>query len=280
MTALLVVIASVFGLAIGSFLNVVIYRVPLRRSIVSPPSACPGCGHALSWYDNVPVLSWLSLRGKCRTCGMRISARYPVIELFTAVFFGLVTWAVAADVISLPPSATSVSFGLGGAALALIALLYLAAVSVALTFIDIEHHKLPNAIVLPSYVVGAALLALSSLFVGDASSLLRAAIGGAGLFVAYYLLAMLYRGGMGFGDVKLAGILGFYLGWLGWAEFAVGAFAPFLLGGIFSVALLALKRAGRASKVPFGPWMLAGAWVGIGCGPLIADWYLGLFGLV
>jgi leader peptidase (prepilin peptidase)/N-methyltransferase len=280
MTALVVVLSSVFGLAIGSFLNVVIYRVPLGRSVVSPPSACPGCGHSLNWYDNVPVLSWVVLRGRCRYCRTPIAARYPAVELFTAVLFGFVAWGVASEAFSVPARSTSGVLAVVSTALTLVALLYLAAVSIALAFIDIEHHKLPNAITLPSYVIGAVLLALSSLLAGDASSLLRAAIGGAGLFAAYYLLAMLYRGGMGFGDVKLAGILGSYLGWFGWAEFAVGAFAPFLLGGVFSVVLLALKRAGRATKVPFGPWMLAGAWVGIGCGPLIASWYLGLFGLV
>ncbi|WP_377010183.1 prepilin peptidase [Cryobacterium melibiosiphilum] len=146
--------------------------------------------------------------------------------------------------------------------------------------IDIDTHTLPNVIVLPAYIVGGVLLAASALALGEPQRLLGALIGGAALFALYLLLALIYPGGMGLGDVKLAGVLGLYLGWLGWGELFVGAFGAFLLGGLFGVILLAFRKAGRKSSIPFGPWMLAGAWVGIFAGDVLASGYLGLFGLI
>jgi len=128
-------------------------------------------------------------------------------------------------------------------------------------------------------LVGAVLLTASSLLAGDPAQLLRAAIGAAALFAFYFAAVLVYPGGMGFGDVKLAGVLGLFLAWLGWGELAVGAFAAFLLGGVFGIVLLAVKRAGRKTRIPFGPWMLGGAWVGIVVGEPVANWYLSLFGL-
>jgi leader peptidase (prepilin peptidase) / N-methyltransferase len=269
-----VVTAGVFGSAIGSFLNVVIYRVPAKRSIVSPPSACPHCGHAIAWYDNVPVVSWMVLRGKCRNCAGPISIRYPLVELGTALFFVLVALFFGPVIF-----AAHATVAIVGAVLTLIAFLYLAAISVTLALIDVDTRTLPNAIVIPAYGVGAILLGASSLLVGDYGQLLRAAIGAAALFAAYFIMASAYRGGMGFGDVKLAGVLGLFLAWLGWGTLAVGAFSAFLLGGLFGVVLLVARRAGRKSRIPFGPWMLAGAWVGVFLGEPLSAWYLGLFGL-
>lgn len=269
-----VALAGVLGAAIGSFLNVVIYRVPLGRSIASPPSACPHCGHGIAWYDNVPLISWLVLRGRCRNCSAPISVRYPLIELGTALLFVAVALQFGGSVVG----ALSVG-ALVAALLALVAFLYLAAISIALAAIDLETRRLPNVLVLPAYLVGAVLLGTSSLLVGDLATLLRAAIGAAGLFALYWLLATLYRGGMGYGDVKLAGVLGLFLGWLGWGPLAVGAFAAFLFGGLFGVILLIARRAGRKSSIPFGPWMLLGAWLGVFAGNAIATWYLGLYGL-
>jgi leader peptidase (prepilin peptidase) / N-methyltransferase len=272
-----------FGLLIGSFLNVVAYRVPLRRSIVSPPSACPTCGTAIRSRDNIPVISWILLRGKCHSCRSPISARYPIVELGTGVFFAAVAvWFGVSGV------STSSTTGLGsttGAAgivawiLALVAFLYLAAISVVLALIDLDTHTLPNRIVLPSYIVGIALLGAASILSGDYGALLRAGIGMAALWLAYLAMALAYPGGMGFGDVKLAGVLGLYLAWVGWGELAVGAFAAFLLGGLFSIGLIIARKAGRKSGIPFGPWMLAGAWVGIFFGESIASGYLALVGL-
>jgi leader peptidase (prepilin peptidase) / N-methyltransferase len=150
---------------------------------------------------------------------------------------------------------------------------------VVLALIDLDTHTLPNRIVLPSYVVGVVLLGAASVSSGDYPALLRAGIGMAALWLAYLAMALAYPGGMGFGDVKLAGVLGLYLAWVGWGALAVGAFAAFLLGGLFSIGLIIARKAGRKSGIPFGPWMLAGAWVGIFFGESIASGYLALVGL-
>ena len=269
-----VLLAGGFGLLIGSFLNVVVYRVPAGLSVARPASACPGCSTPIRRRDNVPVVSWLALGGKCRDCRTSISARYPIVELATGLFFVL----VAARLWPLTDVPTE-SLPLVSRLLSLVAFLWLAGISVALAVIDLEHHRLPNAIVLPSYVVGGVLLAASSILVGDWSALVRAAIGLTSLFAFYLIAALSYPGGMGFGDVKLAGVLGLYLAWLGWGEFAVGAFAAFLLGGVFAVVLLVTRRVQRTGGIPFGPWMLAGAWVGVFAGGTVATAYLTLLGL-
>ena len=251
-----VIALFVLGLLVGSFLNVVIWRVPRGESVVRPPSACPGCGQEIRPRDNVPVLSWLLLRGRCRNCGTPISARYPLVEAGTAVLFGLVA-------LHLPPWAIP-------------AYAYLAAIGVALALIDLDTHRLPNAIVLPSYPVLAVLLALASWGQGDWPALLRAAVGGGALWLFYFTLCLVYPRGMGFGDVKLGGLLGGALAWIGWGAFAIGAFGAFLLGGIFSMALLLTGRASRGTGIPFGPWMLLGAAVGIAVGEPLWRAYLSL----
>ncbi len=277
MASVIAIGAGFFGSLIGSFLNVVIYRVPAGRSIVSPPSACGSCGAAVRPLDNLPVLSWVVLRGKCRDCHAAISARYPLVELGTALFFAAVAWFV----LSGPRADAGVAGGqVMATALLLVAFLYFAAISIALTFIDLDTQRLPNSIVLPAYPVGAALLTAASLFAGQPERLVMMAVGGVGLFVLYLAMASLYRGGMGFGDVKLAGVIGVYLGWLGWGALAVGAFGAFLLGGLFSLVLVLARRATGSTAIPFGPWMILGAWVGIFAGEQIATAYLALFGLV
>lgn len=255
---LVVGLAAVLGLLIGSFLNVVIWRVPRGESVASPPSACPHCRHEIRRRDNVPVLSWLLLRGRCRDCQGPISARYPAVELATAVVFALAAWLV----------------GLGWS---LPAYLYLAAVGIALALIDLDVRRLPDAVVLPSYPVLLCLLALATWDPGGAAhwtALLRAAAGGAILFAFYFVLMVVREGGMGFGDVKLAGLLGLALGWLGWGSLIVGAFAAFVLGGTFSVALLIMGLARGKTAIPFGPWMILGAFVGIAAGESLWGAYL------
>lgn len=261
---LVAVLAGVLGLAIGSFLNVVVWRVPQGLSLSRPPSACPKCGHAIRARDNIPVLSWLLLRGKCRDCGEPISIRYPLVELGTAVaFVGVVLWA------ALQPA----GFWL------LPAYLFFAAVSIALALIDLDTKRLPNVIVVPSIAVALVLLAVASLGTGDWSALLWAAVGAAALFAFYLLLVLVYPNGMGFGDVKLAALVGLVLGYLGWGPLIVGAFAAFLLGGVFSILLLIVRKATRKTGIPFGPWMLLGAWVGIAFGREISTGYLALVGI-
>jgi leader peptidase (prepilin peptidase)/N-methyltransferase len=263
---------GVFGLAIGSFLNVVVYRLPIGASIVSPPSACPNCSHEIKAYDNIPLLSWLLLRGRCRNCKAGISVRYPLVELGTAVFF------VGVAIYFMPSIAQSPSqVFLIANVLSLVAFLYLVAITVPLAIIDIEAHRLPNAIVLPSYGVAALLFLAASLTTGHFTGLLRGLIGMVALVVIYFVLAFVSRG-MGLGDVKLAGVLGLFLGWSGWGSLFIGAFSAFLLGGLFGIVLIVIRRARRKSGIPFGPWMLAGAWIGILFGNQLWSGYLSLLG--
>ncbi len=246
---------GLIGLVIGSFLNVVIWRVPRGESIVSPPSACPKCGQEIRPYDNIPVVSWLVLRGRCRDCGNPISARYPLVEIGTALLFAGMGWR----------------FGLSWE---LPAFLYFAAIAVALSLIDIDTKRLPNVITLPSYAVGGALLLLPAVIDGSWDGYLRAWVGALALFAFYFLLAFIYPAGMGFGDVKLAGLIGLYLGWLGWGSLLVGAFLGFLLGAVVGIALMVRGRAGRKTKIPFGPFMLMGAGIAVIWGQTLADVYI------
>lgn len=266
-------LATVFGLVIGSFLNVVVYRVPNGMSVSHPASACPNCHSEIRAYDNVPVLSWFVLRGKCRDCRTPISGRYPIVEAATGAFFLIVAvrfWPTA----GLPSDATHIASRL----IEMAAFLYLAAISLALAIIDAEHHRLPNRIVLPSYIVAIVMLGAADVLAGDFSGLLRTLIGGAAMFVFYFGIAFAYPAGMGFGDVKLAGVLGLYLAFLGWGPLIVGAFAAFLVGGVFAIVLIASKRVGRKGGIPFGPWMLAGAWIGVFAGQAVFGGYLSAIG--
>ena len=249
--------ATALGLLVGSFLNVVIHRVPHRESIVTPRSRCPGCARQLGLAENVPVFSWLAQHGRCRGCHRGISIRYPIVETLTGVVFALLAVRI-------------------GLAPELPAFIYLGAVGVALAAIDLDVKRLPNAIVLPSYGVAAVLLGAAAIAHADATNLMRAVFGMAALFGGYYLLAVIVPGGMGFGDVKLAGVLGLYLGWLGWTELVVGAFAGFLLGGLAGLALMAAGRANRKSHLPFGPFMLLGALLAILAARPLAQAYVGV----
>ncbi len=247
------------GLVVGSFLNVVIWRVPRGQSVVSPPSHCPRCDAPIRTRDNIPVLSWLMLRGRCRDCGARISARYPGVEALTAGLFLLVT----------------ISLGL---TLDLPAFLYLTALGVALALIDLDTKRLPNALTLPAYPIVAALLVLPAAVDGQWGDYGRAMVGALALFGLYLIMALVYPAGMGMGDVKLSGVLGMALAWLGWAQWIVGSFLAFLLGAIVGVGLMLFRGAGRRTAIPFGPYMLVGALLGILAGSAIADWYLDLLG--
>ncbi|WP_375407365.1 prepilin peptidase [uncultured Amnibacterium sp.] len=276
MTALVLVEAGVIGLVIGSFLNVVVYRVPLGLSVVQPRSACPGCATPIAARDNVPLLSWVLLRGRCRQCAEPISARYPLVEALTSALFVL---AALPSAIALDGALTATPQVLVADVLVLLAFLYLAAISIALAAIDLDVHRLPDALVLPGYAVGAALFLAADLLRGDLVSIGTAAAGAGAAVLLYAVLWFVKPGGMGLGDVKLAGVLGLFLGQLGVAQLTVGIAAGFLLGGVFGVVLIAIGRAKRGTGIPFGPWMLAGAWVGVAAGAPLADGYLRLVGL-
>jgi leader peptidase (prepilin peptidase) / N-methyltransferase len=272
MAALIAVFGGVFGLLIGSFLNVVVYRVPAGMSVVAPPSACPKCGKHIRGYDNIPVLSWLVLRGKCRDCSAPISSRYPLVEFVTGLLFVVV-------VLRFMPGATTDTRQLASELVVLVAFLYLMAISVALALIDLDTHKLPNAITYPSYLVLGLLFVGASALSGDWSALLRAVVGAAILGFVYLVLAVAVPGGMGLGDVKLAGVLGLALAYLGWGPLAVGAFGAFFVGGIFAVVLMIAGRAKWRGGIPFGPSMLLGAWIGVLVGTAAWNTYLGTLGL-
>jgi leader peptidase (prepilin peptidase)/N-methyltransferase len=256
-TGVVAAFCGVLGLLIGSFLNVVIWRVPRGESIVQPPSHCPRCNTRLKARDNVPVVSWLLLRGRCRTCGERISARYPAVELATGVLFVVL----------------AVHFGPHAV---LPAYLYLAAVGIALAMIDLDHHRLPDALTLPSYPVGIVLLAVAAAVDDGHTPFVRALLGMVVLFAFYALMWLVYPAGMGLGDVKLSGVLGLYLGWLGWGSLVVGAFSAFVFGGLVGVGVILFAGGGRKTKVPFGPFMLLGTLVGILWGESLADAYTSL----
>jgi len=274
MTVVVPVLVGVLGAAIGSFLNVVIHRVPRGISVVTPPSACPQCATPIRPGDNIPVLSWLLLRARCRACSAPIAPRYAVVELVTALVFAGLAALAAPTILTAPTAAASAA-----AVLELVALLWFAGIAIALTAIDLDTHRLPDRIVLPSYAVLAALLGTAALLTGDGEGAARAAAGAGILFAFYLALALISPRGMGMGDVKLAGVIGLMLGWVGWAALAVGALAAFLLGGLAAVALILARRARRTTGIPFGPWMLGGAWIGILLGEPIARGYLALFGL-
>ncbi|HZM84605.1 MAG TPA: prepilin peptidase [Candidatus Limnocylindrales bacterium] len=257
---MLFLLVGALGLAVGSFLNVVIYRVPRKESILAPASHCPSCGTPIRPWHNIPVLGWLVLRGKCAACRAPISVRYPLVELITAILFVAVTWRLTAE-------------NLGSA---VPAYLYFTAIGITLAAIDLDVRRLPNVIVLPSYPVLAVLLAASAWWQGDWWSLPRAVMGGAALFAFFLVLVLVYPAGMGFGDVRLAGIVGGVMAYLSWGAFLTGAFAGFLLGALTGLGLIAARRGGRRTAVPFGPFMIAGVFVALFLGDSLADWYLDL----
>jgi leader peptidase (prepilin peptidase)/N-methyltransferase len=252
-------VSGLFGLVVGSFLNVVIARVPEGESLW-PRSACPNCHARIQARDNIPLLSWILLRARCRNCGCPISWRYPAVEALTAAaFVGVAAWL--------------------GWSWALPAYFYLTAVALALTVIDWRVRRLPNSIVLPSYPILAALLALASFGQGDWFALARAGIGGVALVAFYTAVCVIAPRGMGLGDAKLSGVLGMALAWLGWGPFALGALAPFALGAAFGIATMVTRRSGRGTTIPFGPWMCAGAAIGCVLGLPAWAYYLQVVGL-
>jgi len=253
----LIAVVALLGLAVGSFLNVVIARVPAGESLVRPGSHCPRCQATIRARHNVPVVSWLVLHGRCADCAEPISVRYPMVELVTALLFVATTLNVAK--LHLLP--------------ALPAYLFFVAVGVALTAIDLSVMRLPNAIVYPSYVVLALLLTGASLVEGSVQPLARAAVGCVGMLAFFFALVLANPKGLGLGDVKLAGVIGAALGFLSYPALVVGAFAAFVLGGLVGGVLLVSRRATGKTMLPFGPAMVAGALVAIFASAPLVDAY-------
>lgn len=275
MLALTTVLVGVLGLLVGSFLNVVIHRVPAGRSVVTPPSACQECGARIRWHDNMPLVSWLVLRGRCRDCGARISARYPLVELGTGVAFALVALGLATDGL-LPAPAR-----LPDAAqwLVLAAYLAFAAAGIALAIIDVELRRLPTPIIVTAGSIVGVCFAAAAVLRGDLAALLTAVVTAVAMGALYLVIALIRPDGMGLGDVRLAVLVGLVTGWVGWPAAALGLLSAFLLGALLGIAILLARRGDRRTAIPFGPWMLVGAWIGILAGPAAWQWYGGLLGL-
>jgi leader peptidase (prepilin peptidase)/N-methyltransferase len=241
-----VIAAGLFGAVIGSFLNVVAHRVPLGESLVSPGSRCPECESPVRPYDNVPVVSWLLLRGRCRDCGAPISPRYPLVELATALVFAAVVAVRGFDndlVLELP---------------------FVSAL-IALAAIDFDHKLLPNKIVYPLAAYGV----IATLLV-DGDDLVENLIAGAGAFAFLLAAVIAYPRGMGMGDVKLAGAMGLYLG----LSVIPALLVAFLSGSVVGLVILAREgAAGRKKAVPFGVFLALGGIVGVLAGPELIDVY-------
>lgn len=250
---------AVLGLLLGSFANVVIARVPDGSSVVRPGSACPACDAPIAPRDNVPVVSWLLLRGRCRTCGAAISTQYPLVEMTCAVVFAAIGWRIGLD-------------------WALPAFLLFGWLLVVLAVIDMQTRRIPNRLTYPLTPALLVLLVAAALLEGTPGSAMRAVICGLVAFALLLVLALINPHGMGMGDVKLAGFIGLGLGYLGWGHLWVGLFLGFFGGGVIAALLLALRLRTRKDHIPFGPWLAIGALVALLAGRPIIDTYLRLSG--
>ena len=248
MLGLLIGLCAVLGLAVGSFLNVVIYRVPRGESIVSPRSACPSCGTPLRERDNIPVISWLLLQGRCRECREPISPRYPLVELCCAALF----------------AGTAARFGYRWD---LPAFLVLFAGLLALSCIDLQQLLLPKRIVYPLTVAVAALLLLAAAVTDDWHAYVVGALCATGWFVVFFATNLASPRLLGFGDVRLSIVLGLSLGWLGAGYVFLGFFAANLIGAVIGIWLIASKQMARQSQVPYGIFLASGCAVAVFAGP-------------
>lgn len=274
-TGLFISVAAVLGLMVGSFLNVVVHRLPKmlerewreqcawlqgnepaivdRYNLLLPASACPQCGHAIRWFENIPVLSWLALRGSCSECKATISWRYPLVELFTGLLFACSAW----------------KWGVGGEILWVWGLL---AALIALTFIDLDTQLLPDSLTLPLAWAGL-LTNLSGRFVPLDEAVMGAVIGYCSLWLVYHLFRLLTgKEGMGFGDFKLLAALG---AWLGWKMLLPIVLVASLAGAIVGIGLILFKVQARSKPIPFGPWLAMGGLVSLFWGTELLQFWLG-----
>lgn len=247
--------AGVLGLVFGSFGTVAAYRIPRRETIVTGRSKCPNCGRQIKAVENIPVLSYLALRGKCPGCGVTISLRYPATELVTGVLFAL---AVTEFGVTVTAGVYAAFFW----------------VLVVLTAIDLEHKLLPNRVVYPTFVVGWVGLIAAALIDGDTGDLRRAAIGALIFGGFFFVVAFIYPAGMGGGDVKLAFALGSFLGFAGGVgAVVVGMFLSFLLGGVIGLIAMKASGEGRKMQIPFGPFLALGSVIAVFVGDALASSY-------
>jgi leader peptidase (prepilin peptidase) / N-methyltransferase len=246
------ILAIPAGMIVGSFATVVAYRVPRRRSFVGGRSACPECGTTIAAYDNVPVLSWLMLRGRCRNCGTHISARYPLTELGMAILFAISVLVLGTD-------------DLGELALGLV----LCALLVTVTLTDLERRVIPNGVLLAGAAIAVVMVAIS-----DPGSLVERGIAGVAAGGALFLIALAYPRGMGMGDVKLVVVMGLYLG----SAIAPAMLIGFATGAAVGIGLMARHgSAARKQALPFGPFLALGGIVGLWYGDAMVGWYVSTF---
>jgi leader peptidase (prepilin peptidase)/N-methyltransferase len=252
--AAFIALAAVLGAVIGSFLNVCIYRLPIGKSVVWPASSCESCSRELSWFENLPIVSWLALGAKCRTCRTPLSPRHPLIESLTALMFALGAWHY-------------------GPTWLLASRLLLGCILIVLFAIDLEHHLLPNVVTLPGIVIGLAFSFVTT--PGWQSALIGVVVGGAVPWLiaeAYYRIR--HEDGLGMGDVKMLAMIGAFVGWqLTIVTLMLASFA----GSIIGVLLIVTRRGGMKYALPFGTFLALGAALAATVGPGLLDWYLGFW---
>ncbi|MBI4685083.1 MAG: prepilin peptidase [Nitrospirae bacterium] len=253
--SVLYIIVFIFGLIVGSFLNVCIFRIPRGKSIIMPSSHCPSCNTPINIYDNIPILSYIILGRRCRTCGAKISARYPAVEAANALFYIALIWR----------------FGIGWHTFFYF---MFASALIVITFIDIDFQIIPDTITLPGIVLGLAAGAfvfpdpfLRWSLLGYKGSVIGAVTG----FLSFYAVAVLSRGGMGGGDIKMMTMVGAIMGW---KSVLLTTFLGSFLGSIWGISLMIFKGKGRKTKIPFGPFLAAGTMITLFSGQEILHWYL------
>lgn len=255
------IFAFVYGLILGSFVNVCIYRIPENISLWTPPSTCPGCGYKLKWYDNIPVLSYIFLGAKCRSCKMKIAIQYPIVEILTGFIVALFYF----------------KFGLS------FDMIFLSAIIVVLITIAVIDYKtmiIPNGLVIALVIIGLFYIIASFIFPESfviSITWFESLIGFFAASLPLFIIAVISKGGMGGGDIKLMAAVGIFLGW---KYVLVAMIAGSLIGAIISLTLIALKIKKRKDMIPFGPFLCLGILISAAIGPEIVNWYTGLFTII
>lgn len=279
----LIVVGFVFGACFGSFFNVIIYRLPKNESIILPSSHCMSCGEPIRWYDNIPILSYFILRGRCRDCGTKFSIRYSLVELLTALLFAAVVYKYSYMLTELMDNGINITFRILFANLAInIFHLFFVGGMIIATFIDFDHQIIPNEITFTGIPLGIIASTIFPEMQGQQShlwgflmSVISAVAAGGVLFLIGEIAGkILKKEAMGFGDVKLLALIGAFIGW---KLTAICIFFASLSGAIVGMSLIASKKVEWQSRIPFGPYIVLGALISYFWGYRILEWYLGFF---
>lgn len=265
-----VILALMYGLLFGSFANAVAYRVPTGETLMTR-SHCPNCNAKITAWQNVPILSWVFLRGKCANCRNPISIQYPAVELLTSLLFGAVTYRIFSDEVFGESWIT---------VLVAVVLCYFVFIGVVLSIIDFKTMTLPRKLIYPTVIFSYVVLAGAALLFGDPSRILSMLIGGAGSFAVLFIIWWFFPKGMGYGDVRLMLLTGGILGWFSVGHSILGFMLPFVLAAIIFAPLLAFKVISRKSKIPLGPWIILGAILSVLFGDILINTYLSVGGFL